>query len=272
MATQTSRILSLDSLRLALLCLALLGAGGCGGGGSGDGPAPIQGSIESRAVVSRISGKTYPLRVYLPPASAGSRAALPIVYALDGDWWFTQLVDIAETTKTHVVVVGIGNNADRAIDYVPPNGCTAGGGGHVTFLAFIRNELIPYIEGTVGGNPARRALLGHSHGGSFVYYAMFADAPGAHPFSAYLASDASISCMSAAADAWESAYATSFSELPVRLHISHTPANNFDIALAQRIRDRRYARLVASEQTYSGTHTGIIPAAFTDALAFAFAP
>ncbi len=272
MATQTNGALLVDPLRLALSCLALLIAGGCGGGDGGGGPATMQGSTETRTLISRVSGKTYPLRVYLPPASACDRATLPIIYALDGDWWFTQLVDIAETTKSQVIVVGIGNNADRAIDYVPPNSCTPGGGGHVAYLAFIRNELIPYTEGTVGGNPARRALLGHSHGGSFVYYAMFADAPGAHPFSAYLASDASISCMPAVADAWESAYAASFSELPVRLHISHTPSNSFDIAFAQHIRDRRYAKLAVIEQTYNGTHTGIIPAAFADALGFAFAP
>lgn len=232
----------------------------------------MQGSIEAHALTSRFNGNTYPLRIYLPPASAGPRATLPIVYALDGDWWFTQLVDIAEATKAGVIVVGIGNNANRATDYVPPNSCTPGGGGQAAYLAFIRSELIPYVEGTVGGNPARRALLGHSHGGSFVHYALFADAPGTHPFSAYLASDSSIGCMSATVDAWETAYSASFAALPLRLHVSHTPINGCDIAFAQRIRDRRYAQLVFSEQTYNGTHTGIIPAAFADALGFAFAP
>ena len=130
-------------------------------------------------------------------ASAGPRAGLPIVYALDGDWWFTQLVDIAEAGKARVIVVGIGNNINRAHDYVPPNTCTGGGGGHAAYLQFIRTELIPFIEANVGGDPARRALLGHSHGVSFIYYALFAEAPGSHPFSAYLASDSSIGCMPA---------------------------------------------------------------------------
>lgn len=271
MPTQSRRAVLVAPLRLTLWSLALLAASSCGGGGSVDAPAPMQGSTESYSITSRVNGNTYPLRVYLPPASAGDRATLPVVYALDGDWWFTQLVAIAEATKASVIVIGIGNNANRATDYVPPNTCTPGGGGHVAYLAFIRNELIPYAVRTVGGNPARRALLGHSHGGSFVYYALFADAPGMHPFSAYLASDASIGCMPAVADGWEAAYAASFAVLPVRLHISHTPTNNFDIALAQRIRDRRYVQLAASEKTYNGTHTGIIPAAFADALEFAFA-
>ena len=141
-----------------------------------------------------------------------------------------------------MIVVGIGNNINRAQDYVPTNTCTAGGGGNAAYLQFIRTELIPFIEANVGGDPARRALLGHSHGGSFIYYALFAEAPGSHPFSAYLASDSSIGCMPATADAWDAAYAASFAELPVRLHMSHTSINNFDIAFAQRIRDRGYAR------------------------------
>lgn len=255
---------------LAVLGLALVALAGCGGGG--DGPPPMEGSTESRVITSRVNGSTYPLSIYLPPASAGSRATLPIVYALDGDWWFTQLVEIAEASKARVIVVGIGNNANRAIDYVPANTCTPTGGGNAAYLTFIRTELIPYVESTVGGDPARRALLGHSHGGSFIYYALFAQAAGSHPFSAYLASDSSIGCMPATADAWEAAYAASSTELAVRLHMSHTSINNFDIAFAQRIRDRRYGHLVATEQTYPGTHTGIIPAAFADALRFAFTP
>ena len=257
-------------LRAALAFVALVALAGCGGGG--DGPPPMEGSIESRAIASGVNGSTYPLRIYLPPAGAGPRAGLPIVYALDGDWWFAELVSLMEAAHARVIVVGIGNNINRAQDYVPPNTCTAGGGGNATYLEFIRSELIPFVEAHVGGDPARRALLGHSHGGSFVYYALFAAAPGAHPFSAYLASDSSIGCMPATADAWDGAYAASFAELPVRLHMSHTSINHFDVAFAQRIRGRGYARLVATEQTYPGTHTGIIPAAFADAIAFAFAP
>ena len=267
-AIDTARQLpnSIAFMSLAVLLAALV-AVGCGGG---DG-TPMEGSTQTRVITSRANGSTYPLSVYLPPASAGSRANLPIVYALDGDWWFNQLVSIAESSHARVIVVGIGNNVNRAVDYVPPNTCTPGGGGQGAFLEFIRSELIPYVEGAIGGDPNRRALLGHSHGGSFVYYALFAEAPGARHFSAYLASDSSIGCMLATADGWEAAYAASFAELPVRLHMSHTTINTFDSAFAPRIRNRGYARLIASEQTYVGTHTGIIPAAFADALAFAFA-
>lgn len=270
MLAQVHRIESFARWLRAAVGLVFVAAAGCGGGG--DGGASMQGSTEQRVITSRVNGAIYPLSLYLPPASAGARATLPVVYALDGDWWFSELVRIAEAAKAGVIVVGIGNNARRGIDFVPANTCTPGGGGHAAYLEFIRTELIPYVESTVGGNPARRALLGHSHGGSFVYYALFAAAAGSHPFSAYLASDSSLGCMPGTAEAWEAAYAAAHTELPVRLHMSHTTIHSADIAFAQRIRDRRYAQLVASEQSYSGTHTGIIPAAFADALAFALAP
>jgi enterochelin esterase-like enzyme len=255
-------------VRLGLLVavwLAVIAAAGCGGGGESPG---MEGSIEQTGIRSRINGFTYPLSIYLPPASAGSRANLPIVYALDGDWWFTQLVTIAESTRARVIVVAIGNNANRAIDYVPPNSCTVNGGGQAAYFDFIRSELIPFVESTIGGDPKRRALLGHSHGGSFVYYALFAEAAADHQFSAYLASDASIWCMPSTVDGWEAGYAAANADLPVRVHVSH--AGNENANFAQRIQDRRYPNLTLRAQAYSGGHTGMIPAAFTDALAFAF--
>lgn len=255
---------------LALLGLAL---DGCGGGGSSNTPA-MEGSLDSRSITSRINGNTYPLSIYLPPASAGPRSALPVVYALDGDSWFDTLVQITESTHARVIVVGIGNSRLlRNTDYVPVNNCTPNGGGEAAFFEFIRQELTPYVETAIGGDPARRALLGHSHGGSFVLYALFAQAPAEHHFSAYLASDASIGCMPDTVSGWEQAYAAAHSELPVRLHLSYATGGNFDanVAFAQALTQRHYTRLVMQQQAYAGSHTGIIPAAFADAIAFAFA-
>ena len=243
---------------------------GCGGGGGSPAP-PMEGSTEQHSITSRINGFTYPLSVYLPPASAGSpRANLPIVYALDGDWWFDQIVSIMESTHMRAIVVAIGFNANRAHDYVPTNTCTANGGGHVAYFDFIRSELIPYAESTIGGDATRRTLLGHSHGGSFVFYALFAESAAQHTFGAYLASDASIACMPATVDDWEASYAAASADLPVKLHVSYA-ANLTNADFAQRIGNRRYPNLVLQAGFYGGGHTGMIPAAFTDALRFALA-
>lgn len=259
------------SRRAFCLFVGAVSLAGCGGGGSSPAPA-MEGSTTQMSITSSINGTTYPLSVYLPPASAGSRATLPVVYALDGDWRFQNLVDIAEASRARIIVVAIGNQARRAHDYVPPNSCTPDGGGHGAYFDFLRQELIPLVERTIGGDPARRALLGHSHGGSFVFYALFAQAPGAHHFSAYLASDASIGCMSAVTNQWEQDYAAAHDDLPVRLHVSHATAGNVaNGPFAQVIQGRGYPGLVLQTQAYQGTHTGIIPAAFADALGFAFA-
>ncbi|MGZ5156154.1 MAG: alpha/beta hydrolase [Caldimonas sp.] len=251
--------------------LALLGfVAGCGGGGSGTAPPPMAGTLQTRSIASRSNGTTYPLYIYLPPNSDAIRATLPVVYLLDGESRFQTLVDIAEATQTRVLIVAIGNEALRNRDYVPNNLCTPGGGGEAAFLDFIRLELIPFVEANVGGDPLRRSLLGHSHGGSFVLYALFAEAPAARHFSAYLASDASIDCMSTTVYGWESAYAAANTALAVRLHLSYA-ANLANVAFALQVQGRRYSGLTFVSQFYAGGHIGMIPMAFADALAFALA-
>jgi hypothetical protein len=150
------------------------------------------------------------------------RANLPTVYLLDGESRFQTLVDIVETMHAQVMIVAIGNEALRARDYVPANTCTQGGGGQAAFLQFIGTELVPFVERTFPSDPQRRILLGHSHGGSFVLYALFNEVPSSRLFASYLASDSSIDCMSGTVSGWESAYAAAHTALAVRLHLSYS--------------------------------------------------
>lgn len=258
-----------------LLLAGLLALAGCGGG-SGSSDAPAAGGAQangSGSITSNINGTTYPLRFHVPPASAGAPHTLPVVYALDGESWFDTLVAISTNARNPFIVVAIGNAPQRSRDYVPANSCTSGGGGHEAFFQFIRTELIPLVERSVGGHPARRALLGHSHGGSFVVYALFAQAPGQHLFSAYLSSDASLSCMPTTVFGWEEAYAAAHGgNLPVRLHVSYATLGNFaaNQNYVLHLQQRPYGNLALAAQAYSGTHSGIVPMAYSDAMAFAF--
>jgi predicted alpha/beta superfamily hydrolase len=253
--------------RASIVALLGFATAGCGGGGTG---TVMAGSLQSASIASRSNGTTYSLNIYLPPNSAATRATLPVVYLLDGDSRFPAMVEIVEATRAQVAIVGIGNEALRARDYVPQNLCTPGGGGEGAFLDFIRLELIPFVETNVAGDPLRRILLGHSHGGSFVLYALFAEtAPGRH-FSAYLASDASIDCMNATVYGWEAAYAAANTALALRLHISYG-ANLANADFATKVQSRQYSGLSMAAQFYSGGHIGMIPMAFADALAFALA-
>lgn len=76
--------------------------------------------------------------------------------------------------------------------------------------------------------------------------------------------------MSATVHGWESAYAAANTALPVRLHVSYA-ANLGNVAFAQQVQGRRYTGLTLAAQFYAGGHIGMIPLAFTEALAFALA-
>jgi predicted alpha/beta superfamily hydrolase len=255
---------------VALLGLVTAGCGGGGGGSSGAAPA-MAGSTLTRTIGAQSNGTSYPLSIYLPPNTVAIRANLPTVYLLDGESRFQTLVDIVETMKAQVMIVAIGNEALRARDYVPANTCTPGGGGQAAFLQFIGTELVPFVEASFPSNPQRRILLGHSHGGSFVIYAFFNEVPASRLFASYLASDSSIDCMSGTVSGWESAYAAANTALPVRLHVSYSANVGGNVSLVQQMQSRHYTGLTLVSQIYGGGHTGMIPAAFTDALTFALA-
>jgi predicted alpha/beta superfamily hydrolase len=210
--------------------------------------------------------------LHLPAARpVAVRTNLLTVYLLDGESRFQTLVDIVETMHTQVMIVAIGNEALRARDYVPANICTPGGGGQAAFHQFIGTELVPFVEATFPSDPHRRILLGHSHGGSFVIYALFNEAPAGRLFASYLASDSSIDCMSATVSGWESAYAAANTALPVRLHVSSAANAAGNINFVEQVQSHRYSGLTLISQIYGGGHIGMIPAAFTDALTFALA-
>jgi len=258
--------------RSSLVAMLGLVAAGCGGGGS-SGPAAssMAGSVQTRSIAAQSNGTLYPLSIYLPPSTAAFRVNVPTVYLLDGESRFQTLVDIVEASHAQVMIVAIGNEALRARDYVPANTCTPGGGGQAAFLQFIGSELVPFVEATYASDPRRRILLGHSHGGSFVLYALFNEAPASRLFIAHLASDSSVDCMTSTVFGWESAYAAANTALPVRLHVSYSANVGGNVALVDQIRSRNYAGLTMVSQLYGGGHIGMIPAAFADALTFALA-
>jgi hypothetical protein len=246
---------SVDATRRA--SIVALGAWlvGCGGGGGSGSATGAAGSVQTTSLTAQASGVNYPLYLYVPPDDGTLRSAPPIVYLLDGESRFQTTVGIVEANRSRVILVGIGNEANRARDYVPPNSCTPNGGGEGLFLDFIRRELIPFVEASVGGNPTKRALLGHSHGGSFVLYALFNEPPANRRFSAYLASDASIGCMEATVYGWDAGYAAANIGLPVRLHLSYS-ANVANVPFAEHLVQRHYSGLVQASAAYGGVTSG----------------
>ena len=268
--TTPTRSPTLPTRRSLLLTLPALLWGCGGGGGGGEETPPLQGTLDTRILRAAGIGIDYGLRVYLPPASAGARSAMPVIYALDGESWFDTLARSVEASRRWAIVVAINSVSRRNIDFVPGNSCTPGGGGQAAYLAFLRGELVPYIDDQFGGDPAQRVLFGHSHGGSFVLYAMLAESAGRHGFRSYLACDASLGCMYDTALTWLDGYAAAQRVLPVRLHLSHASGGNVlsNVPYADALVARNFNGFEFRPQAYTGSHNGIVPQAISDGLAF----
>jgi hypothetical protein len=175
-------------------------------------PATVLAS-EMRMINSQHTGRLYHITISLPLGYSRSPdeswpfndtpAKWPVVYVLDGNWYFGMVTDIIRPmawcgSTTDAIVVGIGYAEDsnpieafresftrRDFDLTPirdeeveksmeaahkrpsPNG-DAG-----NFHKFIKHELTPFIEKAYRADPTRRILIGHSYGGLFALFGLF---------------------------------------------------------------------------------------------------
>lgn len=139
--------------------------------------------LESKAV-----GRPFHIYVRTPEAYAGRPdATFPVVYLLDGDSLFPILA--ANHLFLHydeglpdAVVVGIAYGGfdeatnKRGVDFTgPAEDVESARAGAPAFQRFLKEELIPTVEGLYRVDPERRVLFGQSRGGSFVLYSAFTD-------------------------------------------------------------------------------------------------
>ncbi len=144
----------------------------------------IEGAHE-RLIKSKNIDQEYKLLVSLPRHYKSSEKNYPVLYLLDAQWDFTLLVSLIgqlhfDGDIPGVILVGVtwgGENPDagelRIRDYSPSKvaDITNSGGGK-QFLAFMKSELIPFVDKEYRTNEDR-VLLGSSLGGLFTMYAMF---------------------------------------------------------------------------------------------------
>lgn len=145
------------------------------------------------SIYSEVLKENRILQVWLPddykPDSSGK---YDVVYLLDGKDNITLLSQVQQFVQKEkyvppVIVVAI-FNTDRNRDLTPtpsPNMKTAGGAGN--FLAFLKKELLPYIDKKYPTN-GENILYGHSFGGLFAMYALLQEP---QLFSSYLIVDPS---------------------------------------------------------------------------------
>lgn len=158
-------------------------------------------------ITSKHTGKKYRIQI----ARLGNPEAerYDVLYVLDGDHIFPGMVTLAsamqmnaeENAARPIIMVGIGypNGLDlsqRAEDYTPPaadysntgDNHTDRFGGAEKFHRFLEEELKPEVESRFPIDKNNQSLFGHSYGGLFTLYSLFAY-PGA--FTNYLSSSPS---------------------------------------------------------------------------------
>lgn len=135
-------------------------------------------------LASRVLGETRVIDVSLPPRyDANTADRYPVVFVLDGEFEHQPAVAIARFYGAvgmlpPLIVVGI-RNTDRMRDMTPaaaagfrmPPEAAASGGGADRFLAFLSDELVPWVDGRYRTAPMR-VLVGHSLGGLLTVYAL----------------------------------------------------------------------------------------------------
>ncbi|MGB2867131.1 MAG: alpha/beta hydrolase-fold protein [Bacteroidota bacterium] len=178
---------------------------------------------------STIVGREYELYVRLPRWYEDTTRRFPVVYVLDGQWDFS-LVDALYGQQYFdgflpgLITVGItwgGPNANydslRAADLTPTNAKGVPQSGNAPkFLAFIKNELVPFIESKYRVKKEGRTLMGSSYGGLFTLYAIFSE-PGL--FTRFIAASPAVSFDNGIIYSFEKKYFDSDPSEPVRLYM-----------------------------------------------------
>ncbi len=293
---------------------------GCGRGSeisnSPDAQSPSTAAVtvagsELHHIESQSVGDTLRVSIGLPSSYQSSENRYPVVYALDANAWgwfgsYTEIARVAAAVEKlpEVIVVGIGYDrpvsevlALRARDLTPvqsdehdarireltpglPDSVVSGGAD--AFLAFLRDELAPFVESRYRVDPSRRVLFGHSFGGLFALHVLFRE-PAA--FTDYIIGSPSIWYADEVSFASEQAYADENEDLPVKAFLTvgsleerKEDARSRDLAmvsnvveLSRRLKSRGYSGLELETVIFDGeTHNGVVPPTFGRGLRYVF--
>ncbi len=138
---------------------------------------------------SAITGLSRDVLVYLPPSYEDERGQrYPVVYCQDGqnmmdrataflgvEWGLDEALEagIGEGEIAPLIAVCVENSKARADEYTPVVDQVTGGGGADRYLAFVREELMPFIDRAyrTKRGPANTGILGSSLGGLLSLHA-----------------------------------------------------------------------------------------------------
>lgn len=272
-------------------------------------------SSQTRVLKSKHTKRRYRISISIPygyfKSSDGSwpfETSLdkwPVVYLLDGNWFFGMVADIVRNMAwfgnvTDAIVVGIGypdhedpketlldTIAQRFYDLSPvrdENTETWMTGflsrpvrtGHASaFLNFIRDELIPVIEQNFRTDPKKRILAGHSLGGTFTAFVLLENP---ELFDTFIVGSPFLSYGSGFAFRHEEQFAKRHKNLVANVHlwVGDLEETQNDTALSDAIRfgaileGRKYKGLKLFKQIFPNlNHSEVIASGFQAGLKWA---
>jgi uncharacterized protein len=242
----------------------------------------IKGS-EVRTLKSKDTGREYDLYVHLPNAPTDGKK-YPVLFVLDGQWDFKLLDSVYgglfyDKFVPEMIIVGITYSGDkpnydalRAMDYTPTREERLPGSGDAAkFLAFLKKDVIPFVEKNYHADSSKRVLMGSSLGGLFTLYAMFTE-PGL--FYGYISASPAVSYGDNFSFKQEKKFAEANKDLSAKLFISvgeieglTQPVKDF----MQVVKSRSYTGLKMESRIIEGErHAGNKPEAFNRGLRFVF--
>jgi predicted alpha/beta superfamily hydrolase len=233
---------------------------------------------------SSVVGQEYDLYVHLPRGYQDTTKTFCVLYLLDAQWDFPLVTAIFgqqyyDGFVPGLVIIGITWGGDRpnddslrTRDFTPTHMRERPQSGNAAaFLAFLKEELIPFVESKYRVTANGRTLMGSSLGGLFTLYAMFHE-PGL--FQRYVLTSPALSWDNEIIDADEKNYAAKNSHLRARLFMAvgeFEDVSGFQ-GFVDRLRTRKYEGLELQTSILDGMgHSGSKAEGFTRGLQAVFA-
>lgn len=248
-------------------------------------------NTEQHIVSSKIVGDQFKICIALPKNYMETAKMYPVIYLLDANIFFGIVTDTARLLQfgqeiPELMIVGIGYPDDnnhlhlRNRDYLPtPYDMPEIAGGADKFLAFMLEELMPYIEERYRINSYDTVLAGDSYSGLFALYTLF-HKPEA--FKRYIIGSPSIYWDNAVTFKYENTYALTHDNLQAKVFLSagaleaiYEPKFAAMVSnvtkLTEILRSRNYPGLELTSHIFDNeTHLSVIPATMSRGLRAVF--
>lgn len=256
-------------------------------------PYEIVGS-EVRNVPDPSSGREYQVFVSVPPSYADEPARrYPVLYVTDADYAFplvraiSRRLNVEGPVVEEFILVGLSyalgdkSMTSRRRDYTPtaPPDPAEGDrhGGADAYIAYLRDQVIPFVAGHYRSDEDRRILLGHSYGALLATQVLLSDPA---MFSGYVLGSPSFWYDENVMDTFERKYAKDHDDLDasVYMYVGEYEQPSFGkrydmVGDARRmeasLRARRYPSLrVRLDVLDDEDHMSVAPRGFTHGLKY----